>query len=85
MEIKNVHIRYEDNVTVEDSFSMGIIIDSLSVQSCNEEWRPGFKCSDAADKYSFQLLQLSGFSIYFDKISEDEFWDGENLNIVSNE
>lgn len=85
MEIKDVHIRYEDNITLDRSFSMGIKIDSLSIQSCNEQWSPGFRCRDVGDEYSFQLLQLCGFSVYFDEIPESQFWDVENFDFVSSQ
>ncbi len=83
LEIKNVHLRYEDNVTTDDSFATGVIIDALSVQSCNEQWCPGFRCWDTADKYSFRLLQLSGLSVYFDRIPDSQFLDIQNLSSVS--
>lgn len=83
LEIKDVHIRYEDNITFDRCFSMGIKIDSLSIQSCNEQWSPGYRCRDPGDEYSFQLLQLCGFSVYMDEIPETQFWDVENLDLVS--
>ncbi|XP_065212498.1 intermembrane lipid transfer protein Vps13D isoform X2 [Planococcus citri] len=80
LEIKNVHLRYEDNVTTEKPFTLGIKIDSLSVQSCNEEWSPGYTCWDAGgDKHSFQLLQLDGFSVYFDDYPECDLNNLENF------
>lgn len=83
MEIKNVNLRYEDNVTTENPFSIGVTIDSLSIQSCNDQWVPGYKCWDVTDKYSFQLMQLTGLSIYLDILSENNFWKTENLDLVS--
>ena len=85
LEIKDVHIRYEDNITFNRCFSMGIKIDSLSIQSCNEQWSPGYRCRDPGDEYSFQLLQLCGFSVYMDEIPETQFWDVENLDLVSSQ
>lgn len=73
-------MRYEDNITTSKPFTLGITIDSLSVQSCDDQWSPGYTCWEAGgDKHSFQLLQLNGFSLYFDDFSEYNLDNLENL------
>lgn len=76
-------MRYEDNITNEIPFSVGIIISSLSIESCDEQWCPGYRCWSDTDSYSFQLMQLSGLSVYFDKLSNSKFWNAANLDSVS--
>lgn len=83
MEIKDVHVRYEDGVTTDKPFSVGVTIDSLSVQSCNEQWMPGYKTWGASDKLSFQLMQMTGLSVYSDFLSDNDFWKTDNLDLVS--
>ncbi|PIK58871.1 putative vacuolar protein sorting-associated protein 13D-like [Apostichopus japonicus] len=61
LNVKDIHIRYEDDVTVpRQSVACGITIDSLSAQSqtqSEEEKKKGM---------SFKLLNLTNFSIYWD-------------------
>ena len=83
LEIKHVHIRYEDDVTAHQPFSFGVTIDSLSVQSCDAKWVPGYKSWDVTDEYSFQLMSLTGLSIYLDILSANDFWKTEDLDLVS--
>ncbi|KAI6192604.1 hypothetical protein M3Y96_01253600 [Aphelenchoides besseyi] len=42
--LDNVHIRYEDNVTMPDGspFHFGFRIQNISIQTTNAQWKPGF-------------------------------------------
>lgn len=73
LKIKDVHIRYEDNITVDGKvFAAGVQIESLTAQSCDDSWNPSFvSCSS---KESFKLMEMTGFSIYWDQITQAEMW-----------
>uniref|UniRef100_A0A8D8MD60 Vacuolar protein sorting-associated protein 13D n=1 Tax=Cacopsylla melanoneura TaxID=428564 RepID=A0A8D8MD60_9HEMI len=80
LNITDVHIRYEDELTVPGSmFAMGIAIDSLEAQSCDDQWVPGLSKSDLLG-HSFKLVQMNNLSIYWDSLDQ-----GGNLwNNLSN-
>jgi hypothetical protein len=40
LNIKNIHIRYEDKVTSPNPFSLGITLSDLHVVSTDEAWKP---------------------------------------------
>ena len=43
LKIKDVHIRYEDDVTVPGSpFAAGFTLESLEAQTCDETWTPRY-------------------------------------------
>ncbi|XP_073974267.1 vacuolar protein sorting 13D isoform X3 [Rhodnius prolixus] len=74
LKIKDVHIRYEDNMTIAGkTFAAGIQMESLSAQSCNALWNPCFiSCSTGTESY--KLMEMSGFAIYWDSIQTDSLW-----------
>lgn len=68
LRIKDVHIRYEDDVTVSgENFVCGITIESLSMQSCDDKWIPKFTNREAGGS-SFKLLELNMLSVYWDAL-----------------
>lgn len=68
--IENVHLRYEDDTlgdSVESSAVMaGVKIRNLSIQSADENWEPTFITSDANHGITRKVVDLEGFSIYWD-------------------
>jgi len=63
LNISDVHIRYEDNLVLEEKyFTFGLVIESLVAQSCNENWDPG--CSSG--QFSHKTFQLSNLSVYWE-------------------
>lgn len=75
LKIKNVHIRYEDSVTVPDQrFSCGITIESLSARSCDSNWTAGFSTAWNHTTASYKLVELNSMSIYWQPLhNEDTF------------
>lgn len=73
LKIKDVHLRYEDNVNIDGkAFAAGIQIESLVAQSCDESWNPTFvSCSM---KESFKLMEMQGFSVYCNEIELENMW-----------
>ena len=58
--LKNIHIRFEE----PDSFCFGITLDSLSIQTTDNDWIPRFK--ENSESETFKLCKLERFSIYGD-------------------
>ncbi|CAH1798376.1 unnamed protein product [Owenia fusiformis] len=66
LNIKNVHLRYEDSTTIPGCpFACGITIKSLSAQSTDGQWSPMFVNKSDADMMR-KLVDLQDFSIYWD-------------------
>jgi vacuolar protein sorting-associated protein 13D len=72
LKIKDVHICYEDDVTVPgQAFALGITVESLTAQSCDDKWMPRFVGWDSGNT-SFKLMELSTFAVYWDKLTGDQ-------------
>lgn len=70
LNIKDIHIRYEDECLSQDtSFACGIIIHHLSAQSTDEYWIPKFVMKDKANVMC-KLLEIGGLAIYWDTDTE---------------
>ncbi|XP_053397933.1 intermembrane lipid transfer protein VPS13D-like isoform X2 [Mercenaria mercenaria] len=66
LNIKDVHIRYEDDVTNPGCpFSFGVVIKNLSAQSTDGSWIPKFVSRDNVEMMH-KLVDLQNFSLYFD-------------------
>eukprot|EP00117_Sycon_ciliatum_P026958 scpid12351/ scgid0886/ Vacuolar protein sorting-associated protein 13D len=73
----NVHIRYEDSITIPgQTFAVGITIDKLSAQNAGDEWKPEGVTTDA--DLACKVLELEKFRVHWDvhaTIPEDESTD----------
>ncbi|KAI9502126.1 hypothetical protein BX070DRAFT_20733 [Coemansia spiralis] len=73
--IKNIHVRYEDNISNPDHmFAVGATLSELSAVSTDEEWHQTFLHDSGSIIH--KLLKLSQFSIYWD--TECESMQGLN-------
>lgn len=73
LKIKNVHIRYEDAVTVPNSrFTFGITIDSLEARSCDSNWIAGYTNAWNQTMASFKLVELTDMSVYWQPLADDK-------------
>ncbi|XP_045474860.1 vacuolar protein sorting-associated protein 13D isoform X2 [Harmonia axyridis] len=71
LNIEDVHIRYEDNISVNNkSVAFGVTIDSLSAQSCDANWSPRF-CHLEKEGESFKLLEMQKFGIYWEDLAPE--------------
>lgn len=52
---------------------MGIIVDALSAQSCNENWVPGFSYWDSSAS-SFKLLEMQKLAMYWIDLEYDRLF-----------
>ncbi|TKR63461.1 hypothetical protein L596_027291 [Steinernema carpocapsae] len=73
--LTNVHIRYEDDVSLPNNhpFNCGVRIQKISVQTTNEQWIPGFVPPENRGNV-FKILDLQGLSVYWNsgqKINEE--------------
>nr|CAI5831312.1 unnamed protein product [Callosobruchus analis] len=70
LRIQDVHIRYEDNISVPSKcIAFGITIESLIAQSCDSSWQPGFVQASKSEE-SFKLLELQKFALYWMTLDE---------------
>ncbi|XP_070561460.1 LOW QUALITY PROTEIN: intermembrane lipid transfer protein VPS13D-like [Ptychodera flava] len=66
LNIRDVHIRYEDSTTIPNQpFVFGITITELSAQSTDSDWVPRFVSRDSADMM-LKLVELKAFAMYWD-------------------
>jgi hypothetical protein len=80
LKIKDVHIRYEDDATIPGQlFALGVTIDSLTAQSCDDKWMPRFVGWDSGNT-SFKLIELSTFAVYWDNLTDDQLLGGLSLD-----
>ncbi|KAI0756975.1 vacuolar protein sorting-associated protein 13 [Daedaleopsis nitida] len=63
--VKNIHIRYEDKLSVPGHpFAAGITLASFTAVSVNETWQPAFIDSKAGSVH--KLARLESLAVYFD-------------------
>lgn len=76
--VKNIYLRYEDEVTSTEHFAAGVFLKEMKAQTCNSNWQPEFV---PESKVCFKLVAVNGLGAYLDygnvmlKINED----GETL------
>uniref|UniRef100_W8AYT3 Vacuolar protein sorting-associated protein 13D n=1 Tax=Ceratitis capitata TaxID=7213 RepID=W8AYT3_CERCA len=71
LKINDVHIRYEDAITVGGvHFAAGIKINSLTVQSCDSNWQARSNAPNEQN-ISYKLIELKDFSLYWDRMTEE--------------
>lgn len=75
MEIRDVHIRYEDTVTASLPFYCGLTIESVSAHSTDDEWNEIFVDSSSAEKVVHKHFELQSFAIYWNKGEHGLFLD----------
>ncbi|XP_058797313.1 intermembrane lipid transfer protein Vps13D isoform X2 [Phymastichus coffea] len=89
LNIKDVHIRYEDLATLPNGtgIAFGITIGALSAQSCDASWVPGSTSWNLQDS-SFKLMELDGLSVYWNEIKKENMFhdlDMANLAVAMSE
>lgn len=64
--LSNVHIRYEDDVTMPDKvpFNFGIRIQHISIQTTNSQWKPEF-VQPSEGVNIFKKLVITGLSVFW--------------------
>ena len=81
LNIKDVHIRYEDSITIPDRhFCCGLTIESLTAQSCDSNWVPGFTANWAQNQATFKLVELNNLSLYLDPLEPEEVFSSLESN-----
>jgi vacuolar protein sorting-associated protein 13D len=81
LNIKDVHIRYEDSITIPDRhFCCGVTIESLTAQSCDSNWIPGFTANWAQNQATFKLVELNNLSLYLDPLISEEVFSSLESN-----
>ncbi|KAK7067615.1 Vacuolar protein sorting-associated protein 13D [Halocaridina rubra] len=70
LKIRDVHLRYEDNHSINgQTFAFGLTVDSLALQSSDDHWIPRFVYGGNC-KMAYKLLELNNMGIYWDTKAE---------------
>ncbi|XP_072752571.1 intermembrane lipid transfer protein VPS13A [Anoplolepis gracilipes] len=80
--INNVHIRYEEKILRNFLCACGICIQSISITTTNNKWKPGVCATNSQTVY--QLIRAESLSVYLDHDTESCInvqgnWDMPNL------
>ncbi|EFN62404.1 Vacuolar protein sorting-associated protein 13A [Camponotus floridanus] len=80
--INNVHIRYEEKILRNFLCACGICIQSISITTTNNKWKPGVCATNSQTVY--QLIRAESLSVYMDHdtqscINVQDNWDMSNL------
>ncbi|KAL7646074.1 UNVERIFIED_CONTAM: hypothetical protein RMT77_002975 [Armadillidium vulgare] len=76
IEISNIHIRYEDSLTLpQNDFATGIILKNLSIKSTDKSWNIGLD----TDRLIYKILQLESFQFYWTPKSQLYSQSKENM------
>ncbi|XP_011135861.2 vacuolar protein sorting-associated protein 13C-like isoform X2 [Harpegnathos saltator] len=80
--INNVHIRYEEKILRNFLCACGICIQSISITTTNNKWKPGVCATNSQTVY--QLIRAESLSVYMDHDTESCInvpcnWDMPNL------
>lgn len=84
LEVNDVHIRYEDTLTIPNQkIACGITLDSLIAQSCDSNWEPVLVNPFDRNNCTFKLVQLHKFCFYWDVLTEEQtFSDTDSKDLV---
>ncbi|XP_077263954.1 intermembrane lipid transfer protein VPS13A isoform X2 [Temnothorax americanus] len=66
--INNVHIRYEEKILRNFLCACGICIQSISITTTNNKWKPGVCATNSQTVY--QLIRAESLSVYMDHDTE---------------
>ena len=65
VQIRDVHIRYEDDVTFPSRpFAAGFSIESLTAHSCDQNWTPKFVYRDQGETMAYKVVELQNMAAY---------------------
>jgi vacuolar protein sorting-associated protein 13A/C len=70
IEIRNVHVRYEDTVTAPTPFYLGVTIESVSAHSTDSDWLEKVFLADTTTvKQIHKFFDLRSFAVYWNNNS----------------
>lgn len=82
LEIKNIHIRYEDNFSKpEHPFSAGFTLNSIEIKTTDENWNPTYLKEDRT--HINKLASLVSLAIYCNSDDKHFSKDSKSSAIVS--
>ncbi|XP_076380466.1 vacuolar protein sorting 13C isoform X3 [Megalopta genalis] len=72
VEIKRIHVRYEDHVSFKDHpFSVGFTLDKFILESCTDSWKTVGNMKDMyAIPQIYKLCTLDGLAVYLNTTTE---------------
>ena len=71
VQIRDVHIRYEDDVTFPSRpFACGFSIESLTAHSCDQNWTPKFVYREQGETMAYKVVELQNMAAYLNTDAE---------------
>ena len=71
VQIRDVHIRYEDDTTFPSRpFAFGFSIESLTALSCDHNWTPKFVSREQGDIMAYKIVELQNMAAYLNTDAE---------------
>ena len=65
VQIRDVHIRYEDDITFSSRpFACGFSIESLTAHSCDQNWTPKFVYREQGESMAYKVMELQNMAAY---------------------
>jgi vacuolar protein sorting-associated protein 13A/C len=70
--LTNVHIRYEDSISVPNRvISAGITLSSFILATCDEHWKVSFIARSSSQSATLnKIAEVKGFAVYWNTVSE---------------
>lgn len=72
VQIRDVHVRFEDDITSPSGtpFAFGFSIESLTAQTCDENWTPKFVHREHSQPMAYKLVELQNMATYLNTEAE---------------
>ncbi|KAA6378970.1 MAG: hypothetical protein EZS28_025503, partial [Streblomastix strix] len=74
--IKNIHIRYEDVTYKKNPFVLGLFLGSLSIKSTDGKWVPAL---NTPGRIAFKVVELNNLSAYFATSSLIQYSESDQM------
>ncbi len=70
VKVNDVHIRYEDDLSLDRPFACGLRLESLAARTSDSTFTPKFVHRETDQVNAFKLVALEGMSVYLDMDAE---------------
>ena len=71
VQIRDVHVRYEDDVSFPDrSFACGFSVESLTANTCDENWTPKFVYREQGQNMAYKMVEMTNMAAYLNTDAE---------------
>ena len=65
VQIRDVHVRYEDDVSFTNrAFACGFSVESLTAHTCDENWTPKFVFREQGQNMAYKMVEMTNMAAY---------------------